>query len=558
VQFLDVNTGFISGYEVSDILMNFGFDEFVMRTTDGGQTWERFNLPTGFDFRKIDLHFLDASNGYVHLRRTQSNDQIFFTDDGGETWTERTPPQLRTIGTIEWLANGTGVAFGNTHAYRYEFIRTTNGGVTWSTVQLPVFDQQDEFALTDIAFSSDENGFAVGSGGNILTTSDGGASWKIRNAGYPEFRTFDFLDANVGYASSGKGFFKTEDGGRHWQFQSRSDSLTIYDMTFEDAAHGVFFGWRNFYYQLKQNGTSIETLELPVIFVSISCFKQKGDSLFASGMTLSPRKNFFICSGNNGVDWTVTEIPSASGLIVQMERHQNHFYFSDGSSIYRSSTQGKNWITLTTFSGEYLNGIHVLDDGTMFASFQSGTVKRCEPNSTSWDDVDGFTDAEVVDFVSKNNWVFAYGRVHQQGIPFGAIWHSVDRGLHWQQDDLPVIDKGIQDMDVTGDKALATGGYGQVFTFDMEHQVTSVEGFTQKPKLHTYPSPVKESAYIELTDQKISQVKLVTVNGKVLSTPMEELSDGRWLLDFSKVSPGVYIIAVQTARGKFFTRIIKE
>ncbi len=163
--------------------MNFGFDEFVMKTIDGGQTWKRFSLPTGFDFRKIDLHFIDATHGYVHLRRTQSNDEIYFTDDGGETWTARTPPQLRTMSAMQWLSSGKGFAYGNTHTYQYEFIRTTDGGITWSTVQLPIFDQQDEFAVTDLAFSSEENGFIVGSGGNILTTPMEATSWQVSNPG---------------------------------------------------------------------------------------------------------------------------------------------------------------------------------------------------------------------------------------------------------------------------------------------------------------------------------------------------------------------------------------
>ncbi len=152
-------------------------------------------------------------------------------------------------------------------------------------------------------------------------------------------------------------------------------------MTFEDAARGVFFGWRNFYYTLAQNGTTISRLSLPVTFISISCFKQKGDSLFLSGMTLPQRKNFFISSGNNGIDWSVTEIPNASGLIVQMERQGNHFYYSDGilhlPFFYpRHELDYARHVHRPNIS----NGITVLDDGTLLASFQSGKVKRCPAN----------------------------------------------------------------------------------------------------------------------------------------------------------------------------------
>lgn len=68
----------IGGYEVSDILMNFGFDEFVMTSEDAGQNWERTSLPTGADFREAEVHVTGDSEYFVHLSRTQSTEELFF------------------------------------------------------------------------------------------------------------------------------------------------------------------------------------------------------------------------------------------------------------------------------------------------------------------------------------------------------------------------------------------------------------------------------------------------------------------------------------------------
>lgn len=557
VQFLNPSVGLISGYEVSNILMNFGFDEFVMKTIDGGQTWKRFSIPTGLDFRKIDLHFTDSNHGYVHLRRTQSNDEIYFTDDGGETWISRTPLQLRTISATRWLSGGKGFAYGNTYKYQYEFIRTTDGGLTWNTVQLPIFDQQDEFAVTDIIFSSGQNGVIVGAAGNILTTTDGGTNWRAANTAYPDLRTFDFVDANVGYASSGKGFFKTDDGGKHWQYRVRSDSLTIYDMNFEETSRGVFFGWRNSYYTIAQNGLDLSPISLPVTFVSISCFKQKGDSLFASGMTHPQRKNFFISSGNNGIDWSVTEIPNATGLITQMERHQNHFYYSDGSGIYRSSTRGTNWTTLATFNNDYLNGIALLDDGTILAALESGKIKRCASSGT-WEEVEAFENAAVADFVSRGNQVFAYGKEIRGGIFFGAIWRSIDRGLHWQKESLPVIDNGIRDMDIHDDHVWAIGGFGQVYSFDLTHEVTVTEYIAHDLKPRFYPIPAKEHLDIRTTDEKLLAIELVSAKGKRISVVADELSPFVWRISLRTLTNGIYIVRLRTNQTWYTQKIVKE
>jgi hypothetical protein len=107
---------------------------------------------------------------------------------------------------------GTAVGEGGT------IIRTTNGGSLW-------FEQISGTtgALTDICFTDDNTGTVVGRettrDGLILRTTDGGNTWwTSADNGVPELRSVDFADENTGWAVGDYGWIlKTTDGGGSWK-----------------------------------------------------------------------------------------------------------------------------------------------------------------------------------------------------------------------------------------------------------------------------------------------------------------------------------------------------
>jgi photosystem II stability/assembly factor-like uncharacterized protein len=93
--------------------------------------------------------------------------------------------------------------------------------------------------------------WASGSGGTIIRTEDGGATWTrsaIPGAEALDFRDIDAVDARTAYALSiGDGeasrIYKTTDAGRTWREQFRNtDPRAFFDaMTFRDGRHGFAF-----------------------------------------------------------------------------------------------------------------------------------------------------------------------------------------------------------------------------------------------------------------------------------------------------------------------------
>jgi photosystem II stability/assembly factor-like uncharacterized protein len=65
------------------------------------------------------------------------------------------------------------------------FVRTTNGGATWSVVPVPPIPKRDPLlsanSLRAIAFADASNGVAVGVYQGVWRTTDGGASWTVED-----------------------------------------------------------------------------------------------------------------------------------------------------------------------------------------------------------------------------------------------------------------------------------------------------------------------------------------------------------------------------------------
>ncbi|NMG74958.1 WD40/YVTN/BNR-like repeat-containing protein [Aromatoleum diolicum] len=93
-------------------------------------------------------------------------------------------------------------------------VRSTDEGKTWQQAEVPV-----SALLTAVHFVDDERGWAVGHGGVILVTSDGGANWQLQTTldEKPVLLSVHFTDAQRGYAVGAYGVaFVTADGGRNW------------------------------------------------------------------------------------------------------------------------------------------------------------------------------------------------------------------------------------------------------------------------------------------------------------------------------------------------------
>ena len=113
------------------------------------------------------------------------------------------------------------VGWGSPHSYCGESKAVTRDGVTWESSP----DSMNDVALNAVDFVDIDHGRAVGHGGSIIHTDNGGLSWSVQQVAHtnggpygisdePEFYDVFFIDQNVGWAVSPSVILKTTTGGK--------------------------------------------------------------------------------------------------------------------------------------------------------------------------------------------------------------------------------------------------------------------------------------------------------------------------------------------------------
>ena len=220
----------------------------VLRTRDGGATWERLVVPgaaaDSLEFR--DVFALDADTAYLLAAGPGTRSRIYKTTDGGNSWalqfTNRDSAAFYDCFDF-WDARR-GLALSDAVAGRILIRRTVDGGVHWD---LPPADslpaaQQGEggFAASGTCVVALAGRFAwIGTGAadaaRVLASDDGGRTWRatttpIAAGSFAGIASVAFRDTLHGFVLGGKLGSPTEfsdnvavtaDGGRTWRLGGR-------------------------------------------------------------------------------------------------------------------------------------------------------------------------------------------------------------------------------------------------------------------------------------------------------------------------------------------------
>jgi photosystem II stability/assembly factor-like uncharacterized protein len=183
------------GYAIGSLLRtNRGeevvIDSLLMRTDDGGDTWQRILVPTKGELYHLD--FNGNSNGWI----VGDGGVILASTDEGRTWRKQISGTTMPLYNVDFRDDNEGYVVGKSGT----ILRTADGGKSWERVATGFGE-----TLMRVDFADDKNGWIVGYAGNILRSGDKGRSWVRQESNTRERLYGLFMDKKFGWAVGAKG-----------------------------------------------------------------------------------------------------------------------------------------------------------------------------------------------------------------------------------------------------------------------------------------------------------------------------------------------------------------
>lgn len=278
--------------------------------------------------------------------------------------------------------------------------------------------------LKSIAFISQDTGFAVGTGGAFLKTTDGGNTWTALNIGYNYFfQKIIFLNSTTGYIcgnltnSAGGRILKTTNAGASWQ-EVFTDTERFMDVFFLNSSLGFATAYGRVY-RTKNGGSSWSFSELTNSYDIRSVWFRNADSGFVAA---------------NGSVWMTLDTGNTWTNILSQSWQQVLFvsdskgYLVKTNSLYKTEDKGLSWVATTNTGISSLMGCAFVNDSTGLTwSYidEPGIIKKTTNSGTTWTTVMNNPAMKVINISIRktDNTYFACGKG-------GLIMKSSD-GTSW-------------------------------------------------------------------------------------------------------------------------------
>ncbi len=296
--------------------------------------------------------------------------------------------------------------------------------------------------LIDIEVASGTTLFAVGNEGQVLRSTDLGATWALRTApSTDDLREQFWIDTQNGYVVGNFLARRTTDGGQSWQpLTGLDENLPMSEVFFTDAQHGIiladFFTWRS------TNGGATWTGDFnhPNEFVYPGNTIVLGPQHFLSATNLEGAAIFESTDG--GQEWTM-RLWAGLGGFLDFDRLADGTLIavSDEAATYRSTDNGLTWENATYTASDVdrgvIGGIGLGPGGRGAAGTTGSPVPpihwyRTTDGGANWLPV---ANAPSIVFTTEIKYWDADRAV--AGGEVGRMWFTTDGGATWSSAVLP-------------------------------------------------------------------------------------------------------------------------
>lgn len=269
---------------------------------------------------------------------------------------------------------------------RGHIILSDDQGTSWRQASVPV-----STLLTALDFTNDSTGWAVGHGGTILKTIDGGETWKKQFDGHIANKTVtsqakaqvDEINAAIAAAADEVVVADLQASLEEAEFtlqDALSDanvgaSKPFLDVLFFNSSEGIAVGAYGFIFRTKNGGQSwinhAPSMDNPDRFHLNSIAQLKSGTLLISG-----EAGVLFRSTNRGETWDVISSPYEGSFFGVTGTSVRNVALAFGlrGHIFRSEDDGVSWTQIVTGTESTLVSADDHESGYVTAVGSSGTV----------------------------------------------------------------------------------------------------------------------------------------------------------------------------------------
>jgi photosystem II stability/assembly factor-like uncharacterized protein len=321
------------------------------KTTDGGRT---FRLAP--ELKGEALHSLTQSDIDPNVLVTGSNTGIFRSTDSGDSWTRLNTANVVGLQNVESLAidpRNSSTIYAGTWYLPY---KSTDAGVTWSSIRTGMIDDSDVFAI-DIDPHNPDHIIASACSG-IYDSKNAGGNWrKIQGIPSQSRRTRAIMQhpsaPGLVFAGTTEGFWRSSNGGADGSWTlTTSKQLEINSI----AVHPknpmkVLIGTNNYGVMVSNDGGKTF---LPTnggysgrFANTILSDRERAGRVYATTINTATGGGFFFVSNDSGETWqpSMRNMPNRliGYSIFQDERDPNIIYLGTNYGLYHSLDRGASW-----------------------------------------------------------------------------------------------------------------------------------------------------------------------------------------------------------------------
>lgn len=217
------------------IIMSAGSPAVILKTTDGGLSWEEVYRNESPDIFLDGMDFWDRRRGIVYGDPIKGQMQLLRTKDGGKSWEDISANLQESLadGEASFAASGTAIRTASkgqvwiaTGGSKSRIFFSDDYAKSWNFFPIPILQGNNSSGPFSIAFLDTQTGIAAGGDylkdtlrrNNLVLTRDGGFSWfepDVHPFGYRS--AVEYLNKNVVIATGTSGTDISYDGGKTWK-----------------------------------------------------------------------------------------------------------------------------------------------------------------------------------------------------------------------------------------------------------------------------------------------------------------------------------------------------